>query len=147
HLLGAGPRSTLPRQQTLQASVDWSYELLSEPERVLLRRLAVFNGGFDLDAAEAVCSGDGLDRLDVLDVLSHLVDRSLIVFVDRHPEARYRLLETIRHDSLRRLLDSREAPAIRDRHRDHFAQAAIGGHEALRRGAADETVLAEWCVR
>jgi predicted ATPase/DNA-binding CsgD family transcriptional regulator len=147
HLLGAGPRNTLPRQQTLQASVDWSYELLGESERILLRRLAVFSGGFDLDAAEEVCSGEGLDRLDVLDVLARLVDRSLVGASEREADGRYRLLETIRHDSLRRLVDAHEAIVVRGRHRDHFARLAIRGHDALLRGAADEAALAEWCVR
>jgi predicted ATPase/DNA-binding CsgD family transcriptional regulator len=147
HLLGAGVRSSLPRQQTLQASVDWSHELLTEPERVLLRRLAVFNGGFDLDAAEAVCSGDGLDRLSVLDLLSQLVDKSLVFLAERDADARYRLLETVRYDALRRLVDAGEATVLRERHRDHYAALAVAGHEALMRGEADDSALAAWCVR
>ena len=89
-LLTGGSRTALPRQQTLRGAIDWSYSLLSEPERTLLRRLAVFVGGWTLEAAEAVCS-EGLD--DVLDALTRLVDKSLVT-VDE--TGRYRLLETIR---------------------------------------------------
>ena len=81
-LTGGGARSALPRQQTLRASVDWSHELLSDEERVLFRRLAVFAGGWTLDAVEQVCAGDGLDQSAVLDLLTSLVDKSLVVVDD-----------------------------------------------------------------
>jgi predicted ATPase/class 3 adenylate cyclase/DNA-binding CsgD family transcriptional regulator len=117
-LLTGGTRSALPRQQTLRASVDWSYELLGEDERTLLRRLAVFIGGWTLDLAEEVTAGDGLERYSVLDVLSSLVDKSLVLVEDRERSTRYRLLETVRQYALDHLTQSPEALAVRDRHRD-----------------------------
>jgi predicted ATPase/class 3 adenylate cyclase/DNA-binding NarL/FixJ family response regulator len=117
-LLTGGTRSALPRQQTLRASVDWSYELLSEAECTLLRRLAVFTGGWTLDLAEEVTPGDGLERYSVLDVLSSLVDKSLVLVEGRERSTRYRLLETVRQYALDHLAQSPEAPAVRDRHRD-----------------------------
>jgi predicted ATPase/class 3 adenylate cyclase/DNA-binding CsgD family transcriptional regulator len=117
-LLTGGTRSALPRQQTLRASVDWSYELLGEDERTLLRRLAVFTGGWTLDLAEEVTAGDGLERYTVLDLLSSLVDKSLVLVEDRERATRYRLLETVRQYALDHLTQSPDAPALRDRHRD-----------------------------
>lgn len=119
-LLTGGSRTLMPRQQTLQASVDWSYGLLPETERALLRRLSVFAGGFTLVAAEHVCSGDGIDGYQVLDLLSELVDRSLVLMEEEGVTARYRLLETIRQYGRDRLLDSGEAAAVRGRHRDFY---------------------------
>jgi len=78
-LLTGGDRTAVPRQQTLRAAVDWSHELLSKDERTLLRRLAVFVGGWTLEAAESVTAGDGLEELDVLDLLDRLVSRNLVV--------------------------------------------------------------------
>jgi predicted ATPase len=80
-LLTGGSRTALPRQQTLRGAIDWSYDLLTEPERILFRRLAVFAGGWTLAAAEAVCAGEGIEPGDVLDVLAHLVDQSLVIAV------------------------------------------------------------------
>src|SRR5262249_61676523 len=77
--LSGGSRTALPRQQTLRALIDWSYDLLSELERRLLRRLSVFSGGWTLQAAEAVCAGDGIEEWDVLDLLTQLVDKSLVI--------------------------------------------------------------------
>ena len=82
-LLTAGPRTALPRQQTLRATVDWSYALLAEPERALLRRLAVFAGGWTFEAAEAVAAGDGIQPYAVLDLLAQLVDKSLVLAEER----------------------------------------------------------------
>ena len=82
-LLTGGARSAVARQRTLEATVDWSYELLSEPERELLRRLSVFPGAWTLGAAEHVCAGDGVNRDDVFDLLSRLVDKSLVVVGQR----------------------------------------------------------------
>jgi predicted ATPase/class 3 adenylate cyclase len=96
HLLTGGTRGALARQRTLEASVDWSHDLLDAPERTVFRRLAVFAGSFTLDAAEAVCAGEGIERQDVLDLLGHLVDRSLVQVETEGPCARYRLLETVR---------------------------------------------------
>lgn len=113
-MLTGGHRGTVPRHQTLRASVEWSYALLSETERVLFRRLAVFAGGWSLEAVEAVCSGDGLDREAILDVLASLLDNSLVV-VERHDRiARYRLLETVRQYARERLEESGEVPVVLD---------------------------------
>jgi predicted ATPase/class 3 adenylate cyclase/DNA-binding CsgD family transcriptional regulator len=117
-LLTGGTRNALPRQQTLRASVDWSYELLSEDERTLLRRLAVFIGGWTLDLAEDVTAGDGLERYSVLDLLSSLVDKSLVLVEDRERSTRYRLLETVRQYALDHLAQSPDAHAVRERHCD-----------------------------
>jgi predicted ATPase/class 3 adenylate cyclase/DNA-binding CsgD family transcriptional regulator len=118
HLLTGGARGALPRQQTLRASVDWSYELLEEDERRLLRRLAVFTGGWTLDLAEDVTGGEDIERLAVLDLLGSLVDKSLVLVEDGEPSTRYRLLETVRQYGLDRLSQSPEELSVRDRHRD-----------------------------
>ncbi len=123
-LLTGGARTAVRRQQTLRASVDWSHALLSEPEQVLFRRLAVFLGGFDLDAAQAVAGGDDVERYQVLDMLTLLVDKSLVVAEESSGRTRYRLLETMRQYALEKLSESREADHIRTRHRDHFLAAA-----------------------
>ncbi|HKY53132.1 MAG TPA: tetratricopeptide repeat protein, partial [Anaerolineales bacterium] len=125
-LLTAGSRTAIPRHQTLRATIDWSYELLTEPERILFRRLAVFAGGFTLDAAEAVCGQGELKRNDILDLLGRLVDKSLVV-VDQESstgETRYHLLETIRQYALEKLIEIREAPAMRDQHLYYYLALA-----------------------
>ena len=115
-LLTGSVRGALPRQQTLRASVDWSHELLSEDEQLLLRRLGAFVGGWTLETCEQVCADDKLPRLAVLDLLTALVDRSLIQ-VDEHGGAvRYRFLETVRQYALERLDAAHELEAVRDRH-------------------------------
>jgi predicted ATPase/class 3 adenylate cyclase/DNA-binding CsgD family transcriptional regulator len=125
-LLTGGARTAVRRQQTLRASVDWSHALLTEPERVLLRRLAVFQGGFDLDAAQTVAGGGDVQRYHVLDQLTLLVDKSLVVADDSRGRTRYRLLETVRQYALEKLGESGEAEAVRTRHRDHYtAMAAV----------------------
>jgi DNA-binding CsgD family transcriptional regulator len=115
-LLTGGSRTVMPRQQTLRASVQWSFDLLRDHERVVLRRLSTFAGGFSLDAAEAVAAGEGIDTYDVLDLLTSLVDKSLVVADDTNGGTRYRLLETIRQFGRERLLDAGEGPSVRDRH-------------------------------
>ena len=102
-LLTGGARTAVRRQQTLRASVDWSHALLTEPERVLFRRLAVFLGGFDLDAAQAVAGGGDVQRYQVLDQLTLLVDKSLVVADNTGGRTRYRLLETVRQYALEKL--------------------------------------------
>jgi len=125
-LLTGGARTAVRRQQTLHASVDWSHALLTEPERVLFRRLAVFLGGFDLDAAQAVAGRRDVERYQVLDLLTLLVDKSLVVAENTGGRTRYRLLETVRQYALEKLAESGEADAIRSRHRDHYtAMAAL----------------------
>jgi predicted ATPase/DNA-binding winged helix-turn-helix (wHTH) protein len=121
-LLKGGDRTALPRQQTLRATIDWSYDLLAPQERALLRRLSVFAGGFALDAAEAVGSGDDVPANDVLDLLGHLVDKSLIAF-DAQVE-RYRMLETVRQYALARLTESGGEPGTRDRHLEFYVALA-----------------------
>jgi predicted ATPase/class 3 adenylate cyclase/DNA-binding CsgD family transcriptional regulator len=123
-LLTGGARTAVRRQQTLRASVDWSHALLSEPERVLFRRLAVFLGGFDLDAAQAVAGGGDVERYQVLDQLTLLVDKSLVVAENTGGRTRYRLLETVRQYGLEKLAESGEADAIRSRYRDHYSAMA-----------------------
>jgi non-specific serine/threonine protein kinase len=124
-LLTSGNRSALPRQQTLRATIDWSHDLLSEPERLLFRRLAVFAGGFRLDAAESICSHDELKRSDILDLLGRLVDKSLIV-VDSAAggQTRYHFLETIREYALEKMKSAGEETSIRDRHLEYFRRLA-----------------------
>jgi non-specific serine/threonine protein kinase len=117
-LLTEGSRTALPRQQTLRGTLDWSHDLLSEPERVLLRRLAGFTGGWTLEAAESVCSGDGLEPGDILDVLAQLVGKSLVV-ADSHGEAtRYRMLETVRQYATEKLQAAGEDERLYRRQRD-----------------------------
>ncbi len=123
-LLTGGGRRTLPRHQTLRAIMDWSYDLLSDKERELLRRLSVFAGGWSLDAAEAVTPGGKVEQSDILDLLTQLVDKSLIVVETREGEARYRLLETVRQYALDRLLESDELAQVRNRHRDWYIALA-----------------------
>ena len=113
-LLTGGDRTALPRQRTLRACIDWSYDLLTEPERVLLRRLAVFAGGFALDAAVSVAAGDVLAKEDVLDLLGHVVEKSLVE-MDAEGQ-RYRLLETVREYAQLKLAESEESSSVRDRH-------------------------------
>lgn len=123
-LLTGGARTAVRRQQTLHASVDWSHALLTEPERVVFRRLAVFLGGFDLDAAQAVGGGGDVERYQVLDLLTLLVDKSLVVAENSGGRTRYRLLETVRQYALEKLAESGEADATRSRHRDHYTGLA-----------------------
>jgi predicted ATPase/DNA-binding NarL/FixJ family response regulator len=117
-LLTTGSRNVLPRQQTLSATMNWSYDLLSEKEQTLFRRLSVFAGGFTLQAAEAVCASGPISQSEVLDLLSHLVDKSLVSVLDRttNGEGRYRLLETVRQYAHQRLLDSGEIADLRRLH-------------------------------
>jgi predicted ATPase/class 3 adenylate cyclase/DNA-binding CsgD family transcriptional regulator len=122
-LLTGGARTAVRRQQTLRASVDWSHELLTEPERVLFRRLAAFLGGFDLDAVHAVVGGD-TPRYQVMDLLTLLVDKSLVVADETAGRTRYRLLETVRHYAAEKLGESGEADVVRIRHRDHYTSMA-----------------------
>jgi predicted ATPase/class 3 adenylate cyclase len=123
-LLTGGARTAVRRQQTLRASVDWSHALLTEPEQVLFRRLSVFMGGFDLDAAQAIGGGHDVERFQVLDQLTLLVDKSLVVAEDIKDRTRYRLLETVRQYALEKLGESGEADAVRARHRDYYTSTA-----------------------
>ncbi len=125
-LLTGGARTAVRRQQTLRASVDWSHALLTETERILFRRLAVFLGGFDLDAAQAVAGDAEVERYQILDQLALLVDKSLVTAENTSGRTRYRLLETVRQYAQEKLGESGEAEAVRTRHRDHYtAMAAL----------------------
>jgi non-specific serine/threonine protein kinase len=116
----------LPRQQTLGAAIDWSHDLLTEPERILFRRLSIFAGGFRLDAAEAVCGFRELKQSEVLDLLGRLVDKSLVdVEADSVlNETRYRLLETIREYARVKLEEAGETGELQERHLEFFATFA-----------------------
>ena len=123
-LLRAGNRAAPTRQQTLEATLAWSHELLGADERILFRRLAAFSGSLDLEAAEAVCADEKLAAEDVADVLAHLVEKSLVTTVDRERDRRYRLLETVRMYATRRLEDAGEPGAVARRLADWALQLA-----------------------
>jgi predicted ATPase/class 3 adenylate cyclase len=123
HLLTTGSRNAVPRQQTLRSLIDWSYDLLSEPERTLFRRVSVFARGRTLEAIEAVCSCDTLSSWEVVDLLTQLVDKSL-VYVEKTPEhgARYFMLESIWDYASEKLTESGEAEMFRVRHLEYFLE-------------------------
>jgi predicted ATPase/class 3 adenylate cyclase len=136
-LLSSGRRTALPHHQTLRATIDWSYRLLGEAERVLLGRLAVFAGGWSLEAAEAVCAGplDGQPDLpagQILDLTARLADQSLVQ-VERNPgqDARYSMYETIRQYTLETQAGRGKSSTLRDHHLDYFLQLAIQGQAGL----------------
>jgi predicted ATPase/DNA-binding CsgD family transcriptional regulator len=131
-LLKTQVRTTDPRQRTLRATVEWSHELLSEQERILFRRLSVFAGGWTLEAAEEVCAGVGVEEDEVLDVLSRLVDKSLVSVAERGGETRYRLLETVRRYGQERLEESGEAGPVGERHANHYLALADEAEPELR---------------
>jgi len=126
-LLTGGSRAALPRQQTLQGLMDWSYELLSGSERALLRCCSVFAGGWTLAATEAVGAGEGTEDWEVLDLLTSLVDKSLVVF----DTERYRLLETVRLYARERLDETAAADAVRGRHAEYFCSLAADAEASL----------------
>ncbi len=125
---GSGPA----RHQTLQASVEWSYQLLDDVEQALFRRVAVFAGGWSLDAAEAVVGSPPIADTQVAGVIAQLVDKSLVDVDQSGPDSRYRLLETIRVFAGQRLVDSGEHDQFSRRHAEHFAQLAAGSGPRLR---------------
>ena len=121
-LLTGGSRSALPRQQTLQALVDWSYDLLTDDEKTLLRRLSVFTGGCTLEAAEAVCSENGLEKDEIFNLIARLVDKSLLNYLEVSGTARYEMLETIRQYAREKLVQSGEIELLRRKHLAYFAE-------------------------
>lgn len=131
-LLTGGSRTALPRHRTLRAVVDWSWELLSEPERRLARRLAVFAAGATTESAAAVCAGDGIEPDDVPDGLAALVDRSLLQAEPGSAPPRYRMLETIREYGLEQLATAGEIEAVRGAHARWFADLAVAAEPRLR---------------
>ncbi len=134
-LLTGGDRAALPRQRTLRATVEWSHSLLSRDEQILLRRLAVFSGGWTLPAAEAVCGtaseSDELHGDEILDLLARLVSRSLVVVEEQDGAARYRLLEPIRQYATEQLFEEGEAAEIRSRHLRWFADLTLEAEPEL----------------
>jgi non-specific serine/threonine protein kinase len=158
HLLTVGSRTALPRQQTLRATIDWSYDLLTEAEQALLRRLSVFAGGWTLEAAEAVC-GDpppswagpsvpregagGVGASDVLDLLTRLVDKSLVVVNEVDGVPRYHLLETIRQYGREKLTDHGmgEVARVSSRHLDYFVRSGEDLQPRMRGNDADQVTL------
>ncbi|MFF8376342.1 BTAD domain-containing putative transcriptional regulator [Streptomyces sp. NPDC015661] len=137
-LLTSGARTVLPRQQTLRAVVDWSWDLLDEAERAVLRRLAVFTGGCDLEAAEAVCAGEAIP---VLDVLGTLVDKSLVVAAPAETGMRYRLLETVAEYAGERLDEAGERTGAERRHLTYYRELARRTDPELR-GAGQAAAVA-----
>ena len=122
-----------PRHHTLRATIDWSYDLLSMPEQVLLRRLSVFTGGFSLENAETICAGEGVERDQLLELLSSLVNKSLVVAQPLlEGEARYHLLETIRQYAQEKLINSGEWQVINDRHLQFFLKLSEETNTKLR---------------
>ncbi len=130
-LLTGGSRTALPRHQTLQATMDWSYGLLSEQERTLFCRLCAFAGGCTLEAAEAICAGEGIEEEDVLELLSHLIDQSLVHMQERGGEVRYRLLEIIQQYGRDKLEEMGEVVSLRRRHRDWYLGLAEQAEQEL----------------
>lgn len=130
-LLTVGSRTALPRHQTLRAALDWSYELLSPQEKLLLRKLAVFVGGWTVDSAATVCSSDELPAGEVLDVMGRLVAKSLVVSETTPAGARYRLLETIRHYGIEKLVDADEADDILVRYARWYVELAERGDNEI----------------
>ncbi len=131
-LLTGGSRNALPRQQTLRAMIDWSYDLLSESEKLLLRRLAVFTGGWTLELAEQVCSDEKIAAVEVLDMLGRLLDKSLVSMTEGDAETRYRMLETVRQYAREKLFESGEGEKARDQHLKAFIELAEKAEPEIR---------------
>jgi predicted ATPase/DNA-binding SARP family transcriptional activator len=131
-LLTSGSRTAIPRHQTLRATIDWSHDLLTEPERVLFRRLSVFAGRFTLEAAEVVCRDESTAGA-MIEALARLVDRSLVVVDSALPQGatRYRMLETIRQYALEKLVAAEEGPGVRDRHLDFYTRLAEASESSI----------------
>jgi predicted ATPase len=140
-LLTGGSRAALPRQQTLRALIDWSYDLLDAGERTLFARLSVFAGGWTLAAAERVGAGDPLAPDMVLDLLAALAQKSLVAPIDSG--ARFRMLETIRDYARDRLQESGAEAAVRARHRDYFVALAEEAEPHLEGGAEQPSWLGQ----
>ncbi len=142
-VLAGGRRGAVAHHQTLRAAIDWSFQLLTGPEQVLLARLAVFAGGATLQAAEAVCGGDGIDPDAVFELLASLVARSLVLAEERGPQTRYRLLETIRQYGEERLGQAGETDRWQARHASYYA----GLLHHVRNDAHDPKEEVSWAIR
>ena len=141
-VLTGGRRGAPARQQTLRALIDWSWELLGGPERILLRRLTVHSDGCDLAAAEAVCAGDGVERGRIAELISRLVDRSLVIAADGPAGRRYRLPESVAAYAAERLREAEDASALELRHLGHYLASAERAEPELR-GAGQRS----WLIR
>ncbi|HEY9525728.1 MAG TPA: helix-turn-helix domain-containing protein, partial [Anaerolineales bacterium] len=132
-LLTGGARTALPRHQTLQAMIDWSHDLLSEPERVLWRRLSIFAGGWSLKAAESICGNEGIETHEILDLLTQLLNKSLLIAEqEQGKETRYHMLETIRQYARDKLWTAGEGAMMRQRHLAYFVDLAERAEPNLR---------------
>lgn len=158
-LLTGGSRAAAARHQTLRATIDWSYDLLTEPERAVLRRLSVFAGGASLEGAESVCAGDPVDAIEILDALGRLVEKSLVFTDPTSTEARFRLLETVREYARGRLVEAAEGDPTLRRHRDWYLALVDEASPAFFRGPEPAELLRrldlehddlraalEWCL-
>ena len=134
-LLTGGSRTALPRQKTLSALIDWSYDLLTPQEQLLFRRLAVFAGGFGLDAATTVSGGEGLDEIEILDLLASLTDKSLVVADTSGEQERYHLLESTRAYALEKLIASGHREGLARRHAEYFRDQAQAADERYGTGS------------
>jgi predicted ATPase/class 3 adenylate cyclase/DNA-binding CsgD family transcriptional regulator len=123
-LLTGGSRTAMPRQRTLEASVDWSHDSLSAAEQALFRRISVFAGGWTLDAVESVCAGGGLEVVEILELLASLVDKSLVQAEEQGVKTRYGMLETVRAYARQKLSDAAEAALVRNQHLDYHTRLA-----------------------
>ncbi|MEV6983055.1 LuxR C-terminal-related transcriptional regulator [Sphaerisporangium sp. NPDC051017] len=141
-LLVSGSRAVPPRHQTLRALVEWSYDLCTEPEQLMWARVSVFCGGLDLEAAEAVCSGDGIAREDVVDLVSGLVENSVLLREEAPSGVRYRLLETIRQYGRDRLAEAGAEDALRRRHSAYYRELA--GRALAHLFTADQVEWLAW---
>jgi len=142
-LLTDGSRTALPRHRTLRSMLDWSYDLLTDVEQTMLRRVSVFAGGWTLAAAEHVCTGDGIEKSDIIGLLTSLADKNLIITEEHEGVTRYRMLETMRQYALDRLREAGEEAQWRNRHFACYparAEDSFGdGARAIRRcGAAPQ---------
>jgi non-specific serine/threonine protein kinase len=130
-LLVGGARDQLPRQQTLTATIDWSYQLLTDGERLLFGRLSVFSGGFTLDAIEAVCAGDGVASDRTLDLVSGLIDKSLVLVDHGRAGSRFSLLETMREYAAAKLAVTSEEDERRQAHAGFYRRLAVDSFDEL----------------
>ncbi len=136
-ILTGGNRTALPRQQTLRAAIEWSYNLLEPKEKLLLQRLSVFSGGWTLEAAEHVCSYEGLDFLEILDLISNLNSKSLVIYEEKEAGPRYGMLESLKQYARERLMESPGGTEARTRHAAFFfdlstsAEVQLSGPEQI----------------
>jgi non-specific serine/threonine protein kinase len=159
-VLTSGSRTALPRHQTLRATIDWSYDLLAEPERILFRRLAIFAGSFTLEGIEEVCS-QGINRRDLVDLLGRLIDKSLVMVdvASSKTETRYRLLETIREYARQKMDDGGETTELQNRHlqyfvglaeeaeKNTFGAASVRYHQRLDQELDDIRIAMKWSIQ